>query len=364
MNTAMEPKRSSIVLVVDDDAVMRHQLRTGLEYDGYQVMEAASGADALDKYRQMQPDMVLLDVLMQPMDGFDCCTRLKTMPNSDHTPILMMTILDDDDSVELAFAAGADDYITKPIHWAILRQRIRRMIQMSHLIQSLKVSNQELEAFSYSVSHDLRSPLTNIRGFSQLLLDTQADHLDAKGNDYLRIIQEIVQQMTDTINHLLLLSQVGRADIVWDTVNLSQIAAKILRQLQQAEPNRQVEQVIALDLCVNGDRHLLQIALQNLLGNAWKYTGDRSPTHIEVGTTEVGNHTVYFVRDNGAGFDMKHAHRLFKAFQRLHSQSEFPGTGIGLTTVQRIIHRHGGKIWADSAVGEGTTFYFTLMPSK
>jgi signal transduction histidine kinase len=225
----------------------------------------------------------------------------------------------------------------------------------------LERANKELEAFSYSVSHDLRAPLRSIDGFSQALLEDSADKLNAKEKSHLQRVRAAAQRMGELIDDLLELSRVGRAPIRRDRVNLSQIGHDVAAELRKRDPQRQVQIDIAEGLVVAADRGLVQIVLENLIGNAWKFTRDRTPARLELGTKrEASDADVYFVRDNGAGFDMSYMDKLFRPFQRLHSEAEFPGTGIGLATVQRIIDRHGGRIWAEGAVGTGATIYFTL----
>ena len=224
----------------------------------------------------------------------------------------------------------------------------------------LAAVNKELESFSYSVSHDLRAPLRGIDGFSQALLEDYADKLDEQGQNYLRRVRAAAQRMGELIDDLLTLSRVTRGELIQEVVDLSALAQSVANELRQAEPKRQVEFVIAEGLVVEGDRRLLRVMLENLLGNAWKFTSRHSSARIELGVTQSEGDLAFFVRDDGCGFDMAYAGKLFGAFQRLHSASEFPGTGIGLATVQRIVHRHGGKVWAEGRVGEGATFYFTL----
>jgi PAS domain S-box-containing protein len=224
----------------------------------------------------------------------------------------------------------------------------------------LAASNKELEAFSYSVAHDLRSPLRAIDGFSLAVLEDYAGRLDSKGEDYLRRIRGASQRMGQLIDDLLTLSRFTRREMQSSLVDLSALARAIAREFQQQDPGRDVTFVIAEGLTVHGDATLLQSALENLLGNAWKFTAKHRAATIEFGQTRRNGKTVYFVRDDGAGFDMAYADKLFSPFQRLHQQREFAGTGIGLATVQRIIRRHGGQVWAEGAVEQGATFYFTL----
>ena len=220
--------------------------------------------------------------------------------------------------------------------------------------------NRELEAFSSSVSHDLRAPLRSIQGFSKWLLDDHAEQLDAQGKDYLQRVYAASQRMQRLIDDLLNLARLAGGEMRREKVDLGGLAQTIAAELSQAHPDRSVEFIITRDLAADGDPHLLQVALENLFNNAWKYSSKHRTARIEFGLTEHGGTPVFFVRDDGAGFDPSYAHKLFAPFQRLHSDSEFEGTGIGLATVQRIVHRHGGSIWAEGGVERGAAFYFTL----
>ena len=244
------------------------------------------------------------------------------------------------------------------------RESNARLLALNESLQEAKAAaetaNRELEAFSYSVAHDLRAPLRGIDGFSQALLEDYHDKLDDEGRKHLRFVRESAQHMAELIDDLLKLSRVTRREFRQESSDLSSLARGVLAQLQRAEPDRKVETIIADGLVVQGDSRLLKVALENLLGNAWKFTSKLPHARIELGSTAGNGHAAYFVRDNGAGFDQAYAGKLFGVFQRLHAASEFEGTGIGLATVQRVVSRHGGRIWAEGAVGKGATFYFTL----
>ncbi|MFQ5791340.1 MAG: ATP-binding protein, partial [Acidobacteriota bacterium] len=240
----------------------------------------------------------------------------------------------------------------------IERKRAEEEVR-KHTVE-LAAVNQELEAFNYSVSHDLRAPLRGIDGFSQVLLEDYSDKLDAQGKDALQRVRAASQRMGLMVDDLLSLSRVTRSEMRSETVDLSELAKTIAARLQQTQPERPVEFVIEEGVTSKGDGRLLRVVLENLLGNAWKFAGKKPLTRIEFGLTEHDGKPAYFVRDNGAGFDMAYADKLFGAFQRLHAIDEFEGTGVGLATAQRIIHRHGGRIWAEGAVEQGATFKFTL----
>ncbi len=228
---------------------------------------------------------------------------------------------------------------------------------------ALRKARDELEAFSYSVSHDLRAPLRGIDGWSLALLEDYGNLLDKRGQEYIQRVRSETQHMGELIDDLLQLSRITRAEIHTERIDLSAIARSIVARLQESEPQRQVEFVIQNDLIAKGDAHLMEVALTNLLGNAFKFTGKSPHPRVDFGLMNMENRRVFFVRDNGAGFDMAYAKKLFGAFQRMHKASEFPGTGIGLATVQRIINHHGGRVWAESAVNLGATFFFTLQES-
>jgi signal transduction histidine kinase len=224
----------------------------------------------------------------------------------------------------------------------------------------LETANKELESFSYSVSHDLRAPLRAIDGFSQALLDDFPNNVSAEANRYLLRIQSSTQRMGQLIEDLLNLARVSRGALSRRKVDIGSLARQVVIDLQQRDPGRTVEISIWDGMSAEADPRLLRAALENLIGNAWKFTSKAAGPRIEVGAMRDGGQVTFFVRDNGAGFDMTYADKLFGAFQRLHAANDYTGTGIGLATVQRIIHRHGGRIWADAQVGKGAVFYFTL----
>lgn len=241
-----------------------------------------------------------------------------------------------------------------------IAERKRAEAETRKLNTELAAANKELEAFSYSVSHDLRAPLRAIDGFSQALLDDNGARLDAEGRDSLQRVRAAAQHMGMLIDDLLSLSRATREEMNMGAVDLSAIAQRIAKELRQAEPDRLVEFVIEPGLAANGDARLLGVALDNLLRNAWKFTRERSLARIEFGINRDSDKPTYFVRDNGAGFGMEYADKLFQPFQRMHSSAEFEGTGIGLAIVRRVVRRHGGEAWAAAQKDKGATFYLTL----
>lgn len=247
----------------------------------------------------------------------------------------------------------------------IIAARLRRTaFELDILVMEktleLRQANQELEAFNHSVSHDLRSPMTLIKGYSDLLLAQYGPRLDEQGRNFIRSISAAIRRMNQMTEDLLNLSRADNLPLRPETVDLSSMAYDIIDELRAYQPARQVEFSAAATMTALGDRNLLRLALENLLRNAWKYTGKTAKAKIEFGKTSKPGGDVFFIKDNGAGFDMSQVDKLFGVFQRLHTEEEFPGTGIGLGTVARIIKRHGGRIWAEGKPGQGATFYFTL----
>src|ERR1035437_2068377 len=234
------------------------------------------------------------------------------------------------------------------------------MTNQSSSYHSRFVKKEQLEAFSYSVSHDLRAPLRGIDGFSLALLEDYQEKLDDNGKDNIARIRAATKKMDELIDSLLKLSRISRFEMKHDEVNLSLIVQRITNDLKQFDQSRITAFIVPENITAFGDASLLNIVFENLLSNAWKFTSKKDKTVIEFGIFTENSKTIYYVKDNGVGFDMQYANKLFSAFQRLHSDKEYPGTGVGLTTVQRIVKRHSGDIWAESQLNIGTTFYFTL----
>ncbi len=389
------PKR---ILVVDDSETYLQEIASSLRGDGYDVVMARSGEQALEMLAVQPVDCVLLDLVMPGLSGKDTCRRIKASPVVRDLPLIIVTSVEDRDAMIEGLSIGADDYIAKSSELEVLKARVRAQIRRKQfedehrriredllrseleatearaarevaeakaaLAGELERKNKELEAFSYSVSHDLRAPLRSIDGFSQALLEDHSDGLDEKGRDYLQRVRASAQRMGELIDDLLLLSRVSRADLRRDRVNISDIARAVASELRRREPERRVAFSLVEGLMADVDSRLMRVLFENLLGNAWKFTTKTREARVELGVTEGEGSPVFFVRDNGAGFDMAYAEKLFGPFQRLHSEDEFPGTGIGLATVQRIINRHGGRVWAEGTVGRGATLFFTIPPSE
>lgn len=241
-----------------------------------------------------------------------------------------------------------------------ITERRRMEEDLRHRSAELQATNKELEAFSYSVSHDLRAPLRAIDGFSRILNEDFAHHLPPEALPVLKRISEAAHQMGQLIDDILRLSRITRAELHANPVNLGELAQSIFDEMKTRDPGREIAIKIESELNAKGDERLLRVALENLLHNAWKFTGKLGQAEIRVGRQLKNGEQTFYIQDNGVGFDMKYAEKMFGAFQRLHSSEEFPGTGIGLAIVQRVIHKHGGRIWAESEKGKGATFFFTL----
>lgn len=351
------------VLVVDDNRDMREYLSRLLS-PHWQVQLAEDGRVALELAHERPPDLVLSDVMMPRLDGVGLLRELRDRPRTSHIPVVLLSARAGEEAMLEGLATGADDYVTKPFAARELLARVRTHLELARLRREwsseLERANSELEAFSYSVSHDLRAPLRAIDGFSAVLLDEYSDKLDAEGRHYLERVRTGAQRMGRLIEDLLSLSQITRAPLRRQSVDLSAEALAILSELRARDPGRSIELRIQDNLEVEADAGLLRVMLENLLNNAWKFTSRKPLATIELGGERREESMVFWVRDNGAGFDARHAKRLFAPFQRLHTQAEFAGTGVGLATVKRVAARHGGRIWAEASPGHGATFFFTL----
>jgi len=352
--------------------------------------------------RQTLPDLIVSDILMPVMDGFALCRAWKADEQFKLIPFVFYTATyTEAKDKEFALNLGADLFLVKPqeIHVFLheiekvlaiegtqdvrkLEDKVEEIAQKNRALatkelalyeanarlekrvaqrtRELEAVNKEMEAFNYSVSHDLRAPLRRIDGFSQALHEEYAAQLGEHGQDYLQRICRAVGHMGELIDGMLELSRLNHSELVRESVNLSVLAEAEITRLREAEPDRKVEVYIRPDIVVEGDRRLLGIVFNNLLSNAWKFTAKTTQAYIEFGVTERESEAAYFITDNGAGFDMQHAEKLFGAFQRLHAIEEFPGIGIGLASVARSIHRHGGRVWAEGEIDKGATFYFVL----
>ena len=408
------------LLVVDDDSINRKLLRAQLEAQGRAVLEAENGIEALAVLEREPVDGIISDILMPHMDGFRLCREIRRSARHASIPFIVYTATYDSPSDrQLAMASGADEYVTKPapiaelmsvLEQAAARDRsgtppqaraadqdvleqysaalVRKLedrnielqgalkelhaahaqiMELNRTLESrveqrtaaLAAANEELEAFTHSVSHDLRGPLRNVLGFAQRILESPEPAGEAARADLQRI-SSAARYMDQLIQDLLAFSQAGRAPLSSSELSLDALVDEAIAQLEPEVQGRPVRWVREPLPQVVADARLLRLVLLNLLGNALKYTRPRTPAVIEIGARREVRATLVFVRDNGVGFDMRDAAKLFGAFQRLHPTREFEGTGLGLASVQRIIARHGGRVGAQAAPDAGATFFFTL----
>jgi two-component system, NtrC family, sensor kinase len=394
-STLLGPKR---ILAVDDSATYLHGLADELREEGYDVILAGSGKEALELLEVQSVDCILLDLLMPDLSGKETCQIIKKRVAWRQIPLVILTAVEESQALVEGINAGADDYVPKSSDFGVLKARVRAQLRRKQfedenhsiheqllqkelevaqakasqeiaearasLIDELERKNRELEAFTYSVSHDLRAPVRALHGFSQVILEDFLDQLPQKVQEYLRKIQEAAIRMGNLVEALLQLSRLDQAQLNRELIDISQLGRAIAGELEQSEPERQVDLLIEDGLVTEADQHLTRAVLNNLLGNAWKFTRKEPHARIEIGAAAKEAVVTYFVRDNGAGFDMAYADKLFAPFQRMHKATDFPGTGIGLATVRRIVERHGGRVWAESKVGQGATFWFTLCSAS
>ncbi len=404
------------ILLVDDRFENLLSLQAALEPLHQNLVFAASGEEALRLLLEREFAVILLDVNLPGINGFETAALVRERESTSHTPIIFLTAMDPADAqVQHGYSLGAVDFLFKPIEVEVLRAKVNVFVELyrktreialfniylEHRVHqrtreieetnlelqrevaerlraemevrqlnadleqrvrertaALEDANRELEAFTYSVSHDLRAPLRKLDGLSKLFLEDHADLLDESARMYLNRMAAAGRQMNNIIDDLLTLSRVSRNELVREDIDLSPVAEEIAEDLLRSRPDVPADFNIQKEVIVHGDRRLVQLALRNLLENAWKFSSKRPLPRIEFGTTNGAG--ACFVRDNGAGFDMNHAANMFTPFERLHPSVEFPGTGIGLAIVKRVVQRHGGRVWAESAVNEGATFFFTV----
>lgn len=408
------------ILLVEDRRENLLALEAALEVLGQRLVKATTGREALRAALEEDFAVILLDIRLPEMDGFETAHLLRERSRNRHTPIIFLTGIDKDDKqVSKGYALGAVDYIFKPADPDILRSKVsvfidlyRKSRQIERLNRSLEARvqertrelqaaneelarqvaerrraeaevrslnedlearvkartreleslNEELRSFSYSVSHDLRAPLRKIESFIELLLQESGETLDETASMYLDRIQRNSRQMGELIGEILKLSRISREQMHRTDIDLTAMACDVVDEIRREEPERDVDVKIEEGLHVYGDPSLLRIALDNLISNAWKFTGKTENARIECVRAEVDGADAFTVRDNGAGFRMEHASKLFQPFQRLHPSSSFPGTGIGLAIVHRIIRRHGGDIQAEGVEEGGATFTVSIPP--
>ncbi|GFE58795.1 response regulator [Geobacter sp. AOG1] len=369
------------LLYVEDEQDAREMLGEiiGRHYPDVRIFVAENGEAGLDSFKRNRPEIVITDINMPVTDGIRMATEIRSL--SPATEIIALTAYTNTQHLLQAIEIGISNYILKPIDMeqifrvidkalALIRSE-RAIVRQNDVIRNLneelvkkaaelEMANRELESFNYTVAHDLRSPMAAISGYSQVLLDMHASGLDDAGKGYLQVINREILRMNNLTGALLKFSVHSRKQVVKRWTNLSVMANEIKDNLLALEPGRRVDFCIVEGINGYGDPDLLRIVLENLLGNAWKYSVKKKGVRIEFGTINKEEDLVYFVRDNGQGFEQQDAEKLFVPFQRLQHEDEIDGLGIGLSTVYRIIQRHGGRVWAEGEKDKGAVFFFTL----
>ncbi len=404
------------IMAVEDSMVQAKLLQHFLDQHNINAKLFSNAAEAYDYAGQNPPVLIISDIVMPGMDGYEFCTRIKSNPKLDYIPVILLTSLRDPLDIVKGLQAGADNFITKPyneqyllsrIHYLLANSDMRRsgagdmsidivfqgntyqinsdkkqilnlllsvyeaaINQNKELIEAkqqleemnlnLKSANEELDTFARTVSHDLKSPLSGIIGFTELILTESGGSLEADVESNLHWVMQSALKMSQMITDLLNYSRSNRAEIKCELINVSDLANELIEDIRSQHPEYNFQFSAGENLFARADKPLFRIALTNLLGNAVKYSSNAENPEVTLGSRVVYGQQQFFIRDNGVGFDMAKADKLFDPFVRLHTSVDFEGTGIGLSTVKRIFNRHGGEVWAESEAGKGATFYFTV----
>jgi len=361
-------KQAKILIVDDNDDNV--ELASQILEDDYEVITSPSGADCLIKAHELKPDVILLDVQMPDMDGYETLAKLRKTAEGREIPVIFLSArYRDSDRVIKGLEMGALDYITKPVDDDLLMAKVRVGVRVKlaedevrNKAKALALANKEMEAFTYSVSHDLRAPLRTLDGFSAILAEDYADVLDDEGKNYLSRIRAGSQKMGSLIDDLLDFARTSRGDLERKPLDMTAMTWDVCRELgiDKASEQSAVKLSVQEGMAGEADSKMIRVLLMNLINNAVKYTSKVEQAAITVAADYDGNRMIYSVKDNGVGFEMRYVDQLFQPFRRLHSSDEFPGNGIGLATVHRIVHRHDGEVWAESEPNKGTCFFFTL----
>ncbi|GAB6152347.1 response regulator [Desulfosporosinus burensis] len=352
------------ILLVDDTPEHIETAVTVLRENNFRVRVATKGSTAIKLIERHQPDLILLDVYMPEMDGFEICRIIKTNSSLSSIPIIFLTSSNDAESVKKGFELGAQDYVVKPFNTSELLARVHTHIKLKKQTESLLLANHELDSFCYTVAHDLKAPLLSLSKLTEYLALDYSGRLDIEGRELIDNIQDKSKEMIQLVNHLLELSRMSEMPMNIEPINLKQLFGEVFNELIKLEPQRNVKFVLNPLPIMQGDPVMIKLLVINVLTNALKYTRNQKITNIEARSIENEAEFIISVEDNGAGFDMRYSSRLFSVFQRLHSQNEFEGSGVGLAIVQKILKRHHALAWMTGKVDEGATFYFSFSKAE
>lgn len=357
---SIQPIPQAEILLIDDSPESIEAAITVLYQHNYRVRIATSGADALKLLRQEHPDLILLDVYMPEMDGFAVCKAIKENDSFSHIPIIFLTSSNDIESIRRGFELGAQDYVIKPFNHAELLARVHTHIALKQQTTNLQKANQELDSFCLSVAHDLKAPLLSLSKLTEYLALDYQSKLGPDGQELIEAIQEKSQDLVHIIDHLLEFSRTCQMNMTKEDINMTSLFHETYAELIKLQPERIISFTVKELPHVQGDPLMMKLLILNILSNAIKYTRDKASAIIEVCCSITESDYIFSIKDNGAGFDMRYASRLFKVFQRLHSSREFEGSGVGLAICQRIVQRHGGHVWLTGEIQKGAVFYFSL----
>jgi two-component system, sensor histidine kinase and response regulator len=360
------------ILIIEDNISLNEELIDWFTFEGFEARSADNGFDGIEMACRLIPDIILCDIMMPDMNGTEVLEDLRNNVSTRLIPFIFMTALSGRHNIRTGMDLGADDYITKPFTRVELIKTVTTRLKKSENIRELtditalertaqlNYTNQELEAFSYSVSHDLHTPLRALNGYASILIEDYSDLLDSEGKRMLNSIVDQSKKMGCLIDDLLSFSRINMNEIKISAIDMHSQAISVYDELTADLEKEKIDFRISEIDSTYGDTSMLKQIWVNLISNAIKYTSKISNPTIEIGSTHDETETIYYIKDNGAGFDMEYYDKLFGVFKRLHSTRQFEGNGVGLAIVQRIIQRHQGRVWAESEINKGATFYFAL----
>lgn len=360
-------KNKPQILLVDDSPEFQLLISETLNKEGYNVTVYSNGLSALSEIELNLPDLIILDVIMPDMNGYDVCKELKNRTHVKDIPIIFLTALESNEDEVYGLKLGAVDYIKKPISIPILKARVKTHIDFKQNKEEilsknkvLETLNHELEAFSYTLSHDIKKPISLILTYSGFISDRFKELNDEQGIEDIQVIVEYCRQMNNLVDDMLKLAMIKPDELELMTFDISELVKIIVEEIKVTNPTNVIDFICPPNQMVKGDFRLLRLALENIVQNAWKYSSKNDKIVIEFGTFTKENNLVYYIKDNGVGFNSENSTDMFTIFTRYHNSEDFKGTGIGLAIVKKVIDSHKGSIWIKSKPDEGTTVFFTI----